>query len=150
MIGKLLSSTFLIGMLANCTLQGQVGPYMLPPGGGGGGGGTVGIKLQCNILGASTTPSAVTGKTSHLGGDTPFNLPWNGKTSAPSRGRAVLQFDPIFLGTAQYQPLPSNRVLHYSTQNNCAVTYVPTTTTVGFVSGLEITQGTQTSANTVP
>lgn len=123
---------------------------LIGPGGGGGGGTTAGITLRCNILGASSTPLAVTGKTSHLGGDTSFNLPWNGKTTAPPKGRTVLQFDQVSIGTTTYQALPSNQILHYGNQSSCVVTFVPTSTSVGFISGLEITQGTQTSANSVP
>ncbi|MBL0313298.1 MAG: hypothetical protein IPP78_11415 [Holophagaceae bacterium] len=144
----LLSQTFPAptGQSTSATL---IGPGGGGPGGGGGGT-TAGITLRCNILGASSTPLTVSGQASHLGGDATFNLPWNGKITGIPNGRAVLQFREISVGTTNFQPLPSNRVLHYSNQNTCAVTYVPSSTVVGFISGLEITQGTQNSANSVP
>lgn len=123
---------------------------LISDGGGGSTPGTVGITLQCSILGASATPSAVTGAMRHLGGDATFNVPWNGRTSAPARGRTLLQFDSPSIGGVVYTALPSSRVLHYGKQSDCAVTYVPSSTVAGFIAGLELTQGTQTAANSVP
>lgn len=157
----MLRPTLLLGCALACSaLLSQTSPIptgpstsatLIGPGGGGGGGGTTGgITLRCIILGTSTVPSTLTGTMSHLGGDTPFTLSWNGKTAAPPKGRTVLQFGPVPIGGTNYQPLPSTLALHYGNQNSCAVTFVPPSTSVGFISGLEITQGTQTSANNVP
>lgn len=155
----MLQLTLLLGCAMACSAllaqstpapSGQSTSATLIPPGGGGGSGTTGITLHCTILGASTTPSALTGRASHLGGDTTFNLPWNGRTTVIPKGRVVLQFDTSLLGPNLFIPLPSTRVLHYGNQSSCAVTFVPTSTSVGFISGLEITQGTQTSANSVP